>query len=458
MNVQPPASSANQSTNEILRYQEHRGLDDCPGFLASAQFNAGPAAGPLVVALRADGLEIYTGNDSQFLYDLEGRPIRFSTPHEYRFRGTSHQGSVARKIPREHGGGMERVRLDAGDLNDSCREAWTIASDACHALEGGTRPQWAQPDHHAFRAKILPLLQKIEAFTPERLAAEADRFAQVYQPVPILPPDHYASLVLQASEGCSFNTCTFCSLYRGVPFRVRTVEEFEYHLRAALFFHGEGLRRFLHIFLGQANALAIPQARLVALLKCLRRHVELPPADAAPPRAAWAYGHKSRFLGVGSFLDGFTGLNKSAADYAELRALGLVRTYLGVESGSASLLSWLQKPASPNEMLETLRHLKAGGVATDVILLVGVGGSKFAGEHVRDSLDFLKVSPLQRGDRVFLSELIERSDAPYRDRIDAAHLSRLSPEEVGAQKTELVRGIRELGLQAVPYRIEPFIY
>ncbi len=441
-------------------YQRQRALNECPGFLASVQVDAGANVGPLFVALRSDALEIYTADDTQFLFDLEGRPVRFSTPNEYRFRGVSHQGSVARKRSREQGGGFERSRLAAAELERCCAEAWTTGTHAHRALAGPGEPAWAHPDPAQARAQLLPILAKIVGFTPSRLAAEAIRFAEIYRPVPILPPDHYASLVLQATEGCTFNTCTFCALYRGTTFRVRAVDEFEQHIDAALAFHGEGLRRFTQIFLGQANALAVPQPRLVPLLEAIRRRLELPDASEGPgpARPSWAQGHRTRFLGIGSFLDGFTGLAKSVADYEELRALGLTRVYLGVESGSADLLRFVDKPAQPDEILETLRRLKAAGLATDVILLVGVGGAAFAEEHVRATLEFLTASPLRPGDRVYLSEMVESPAAPYGEHMDAKGRARLTPAETREQKAQFGDGIRRLGLQAVPYRIEPFIY
>jgi len=38
------------------------------------------------------------------------------------------------------------------------------------------------------------------------------------KPVGILPPDQYMAVVLQAAEGCAFNTCTFCDFYRDRSF------------------------------------------------------------------------------------------------------------------------------------------------------------------------------------------------------------------------------------------------
>ena len=51
-------------------------------------------------------------------------------------------------------------------------------------------------------------------------------------PVGILPPDQYLSLVVRVTEGCSWNACTFCSLYRNVPFRAKSPGELRAHLAA----------------------------------------------------------------------------------------------------------------------------------------------------------------------------------------------------------------------------------
>ncbi|HEY8496839.1 MAG TPA: hypothetical protein VIK98_07420, partial [Limnochordales bacterium] len=48
---------------------------------------------------------------------------------------------------------------------------------------------------------------EILRWTPERLLAEEERFRRVYVPISILPPDQYLSIVLQATEGCTWNRC-----------------------------------------------------------------------------------------------------------------------------------------------------------------------------------------------------------------------------------------------------------
>ena len=107
-----------------------------------------------------------------------------------------------------------------------------------------------------------------------RLTADAARFAEVYRPVSILPPDQYLALVLQATEGCSYNRCTFCNFYRDRPFRVKTPEELPAHIAAVRAFFGPALGLRKTLFLADANALVAPMSRLRAWLDVIEAETD----------------------------------------------------------------------------------------------------------------------------------------------------------------------------------------
>lgn len=442
-----------------IKYLEHKSLKDVPGFRAAIQLRLRDGR-PVFVGLREDALSVFTDEGRQYFYDLEGRPWRLSTLNYNIQRGLSHSAVRLTKLPKEQGGGFRRSPVSAGELNEFCAELHHIGVAIFESMME-TPPEkirFTKPDYQSAIAEIRPVVERIASYSPERMALERDRFVEVYQPIPVLPPDHYRALVLQATEGCSFNTCTFCSLYRGIPFRIRSPEEFDDHIRKALAFHGESLRQRSTIFLGQANAIAVPQQRLVELMKRISDHVILPGLDERPVKPRWTRGRKLHFTGIGAFIDGFTGLKKSVQEYEELWRLGLDRVYLGVESGSVEVLDWIEKPAQPDQMLETISRLKQAGISTDIILLVGVGGKAYEGKHVAESIRFIEQSPLTKGDRVYLSEVIEYSDAPYYQRMEHDRIPRLTEKELREQLEVFREAIRRRGLQPVPYRIDPFVY
>lgn len=57
--------------------------------------------------------------------------------------------------------------------------------------------------------QIYQTLLKIKTYDAQARETDIAHFHTVYKPVGILPPDQYMAVLLQATEGCSFNSCTF---------------------------------------------------------------------------------------------------------------------------------------------------------------------------------------------------------------------------------------------------------
>lgn len=283
------------------------------------------------------------------------------------------------------------------------------------------------------------------AFDAAQSAADVARYYDVYHPVGILPPDQYFSVVLQAAEGCSFNTCTFCTFYKDRPFRIKTPEEFRAHAEAVRDFLGDGLSLRRTLFLGDANALVIPQRMLVPLLDMARDVFDVE-----------ALG------GVYAFLDGFSGQKKSVEDYAVLRQRGLKTVYIGMESGSADLLQFLKKPGQPDDVIDAVRTLKRAGVAVGVIVLLGAGGKQHADAHVRETVAALNAMGLDMDDLIYFSELVVSEGMAYAQDAYQAGLDPLSHAERIAQQDEIERQLRFSHDGGTPhisrYDIREFVY
>lgn len=228
--------------------------------------------------------------------------------------------------------------------------------------------------------------------------ADADRFRELYGRVGILPPDQYASLVLQLTQGCSYNRCAFCNFYRSERFAVKEGAAFQEHLTAVLAYFGAGLTARRGTFLGEANAANLPTP---ALLEAL-----------ATVRAAFPARHPQRLDQVGAFMDTFS-TRRSQAEWNELAAAGLHEIYLGVESGSRTVLKLLQKPGDPQRMEHLVEQLKGAGIVVNLIFLCGAGGHELSWEHVAATTGLLKRLPLGPGDRVYLSDLEVHPESQY---------------------------------------------
>jgi len=393
------------------------------------------------VSLRPDGTTLSRNRREVVSFDLEGRPASWLVG------GRTFKRSLASEIygRRTVDGVRRRWRVDPQDAAVHFTHAGEAAADAEAALASGTL---RRADGKArFRALTAPeadtlagRLARMRRWTPERLSGERARFLAAYQPVSILPPDQYGAVVLQATYGCSWNRCSFCTFYQDRPFRVREPAAFAEHAKAVGALLGDAAEARRSVFLGDGNALVLSNARLRPLFEVI----------------------EARFPGrpVASFVDVFGGERKPLADWRELAERGLSRVAVGLETGSDALLAYLNKPGGAAEAEAFVGTLKEAGVAVSVILMVGVGGERFAGAHEAESRALLERLPLGQGDLVYLSPFVVQPGSAYLARAEVEGLEPLPREDRDAQYARLKQAAREAAPDArvALYHIDEFVY
>ncbi len=450
------------SARSVLRYQRNRTLGEVPALGAGIQLHLS-GGGRVYVALSPSELVLYFDQPEHALhYDLEGRLLKVAEPNLYQRRGLSHRVLVTRKRRKDEGGGVERQLL-ANDADAVVGQAQSQAAEVLARLsDGAITIEFGKPSVHQAVATLTPLLERAAKFGVEAAHADAQRFNQMYGRVAILPPDQYNALVLQATEGCAYGGCLFCELYRGVFYERKTTKQFRQHVRDAAAFHGEGLRARRSILLGQANALALPQDTLREFFGVLHEHFEFPSPEQNSVPVRWWYGSKTRFDGVGSFLDTFTGKPPTAAEFHRLRERGLRRVYIGLETGSNELLSWLCKPATAERMQRCVRALKEAGVAVGVIVLLGAGGRAFDAVHRQQTAEVVNELLLSAGDYIYFSPLVIYGGSRYDEESRALGVEPLSRQELGEQEQAIRAALRFDGQRGRPYiaryELETFVY
>lgn len=354
------------------------------------------------------------GDEATWAFDLEGRPITWWRA------GITHKRSMASGVHvRERGPeGKRRTLLDAA----GARSAFEAVFEAVAASP--------------FGARVDPLTR----WTPDRLLAERERFEAVYRPITILPPDQYGSIVLQATFGCSWNRCTFCSFYQDRPFAVRPAGEFAAHVESVAALFGRAAEGRRSVFLADGNALVLANERLRPIFERARA--------AFPGRP------------LAGFVDVFGGERKAASSWAELSQWGLARVHVGLETGHGPLLRLLNKPGSADEALAFVRDLKEAGLALGVIFMVGAGGERHAEAHLEASAALGAGLPLGRGDIVYLSPFVEHAGSEYARRAAAEGIVPLDPAAIEAQRAALEARFRAAHPEATVarYDIREFVY
>lgn len=269
-------------------------------------------------------------------------------------------------------------------------------------------------------ATTIQELTKLSETSLEFYENDVSNYHSVYKPVGILPPDQYISVVLQLTEGCSFNKCNFCSFYRDRPFLIKSPVDFDQHIVDVRNFLGNGLSLRRTIFLGDANALVVPIKKLIPLMERIHDHLDV-----------------EKLGGIFAFLDGFSGERKSTGDYEKLRDLGMNKIYIGLESGNNQLLEFLNKPGSAQDALNAVRIIKSSGISVGIIVLLGAGGKQYEANHITDTVDIINQMNLDADDLVYFSELIESEDLDYSKIAFSENLQPLSSMERQEQRIRI---------------------
>jgi radical SAM superfamily enzyme YgiQ (UPF0313 family) len=178
------------------------------------------------------------------------------------------------------------------------------------------------------------------------------------------PPSEARSLILQVTNGCSWNRCTFCEMYTQPQkrFRLKPQAEIEQELEAVAH-SGAAVRR---IFLADGDAMTLSIRRLRLILQAINHF--LPDVQR-----------------VSSYCLPRNLKKKTAGELAELEALGLRLYYVGCESGDDLVLKRVNKGETFETSLSALGKIKAAGAKSSVMILNGMGGVKYSEQHAVNS-------------------------------------------------------------------------
>ena len=172
------------------------------------------------------------------------------------------------------------------------------------------------------------------------------------------PPSEARSLIVQATIGCTHNSCTFCTMYKKKKFHLRPFEEVIEDFRIARGFYPHVGR----IFLADGDALCMTTDKLLRILK----------------GAGEIFPECTR---VGVYSRSSHILRKSVDELESLRDAGLGIVYIGAESGSGEVLKYISKGETPEQIVEAVRKAESAGIETSVTFVSGVGGKALMEEH-----------------------------------------------------------------------------
>lgn len=180
------------------------------------------------------------------------------------------------------------------------------------------------------------------------------------------PPAEAGSVLIRVADGCPHNSCAFCAMYRGVPYRAHDRDTVANSIDLAAARDPDARR----IFLADGDVLALPTELLETIL--------------AKTRAAFP-----RLSRVNCYASGQALAGKSDAELASLREKGMHTLYLGLESGCAETLRRMAKGGSLDETVAGCVRAGRAGLSVSVMVLIGIGGQELSASHASLTADAL---------------------------------------------------------------------
>lgn len=267
------------------------------------------------------------------------------------------------------------------------------------------------------------ILGKISSRSVAWLEQDSQDMVSLYSTKPIMPPDQSSALYLELSSGTEWNRCTISSSYAGRNVKPKETAQFFEHVEKVKAQLGEGLKAKKAIFLGDPGALDVDQKELLPILDKLKADFGLP---------------------IFAAFDMFsTPKRKNMIHYMDIKNHGLDRIFVFIQSGSYKVIKLFNEKINVNETLNLVNNLKDHGISVSLVILAGLGGSKYDKDHVEGSANIISQMVLESGDMIFLSPIVDSDDPEYSKIAEKEDLGSMSPEEKVQQMDRFTKAIKE---------------
>lgn len=225
---------------------------------------------------------------------------------------------------------------------------------------------------------------------------------------PIRPPSEAASLLIRLTRNCPWNQCSFCSLYKGKKFSVRSVDhivkdletverciklfkelehekdqsivkdklqslkdelksrgDWGYH--SAMTWYRNGMTS---IFLQDANSMVMKAEDLIFILKIIKEK----------------FGFVDR---ITTYARSHTIARINDQDMKAFADAGLNRIHIGMESGADTVLNLVKKGVDKKTHITAGQKVKRAGIELSEYFMPGLGGNEYSMENAIETADAL---------------------------------------------------------------------
>lgn len=194
------------------------------------------------------------------------------------------------------------------------------------------------------------------------------------------PPAEADNLILQVTHGCSWNKCSFCSMYKTKKYSIKSLQDIFCDINKFQFYYPKATK----VFLADGDALALDTKYLLEILKYLVKTFP-------------------KLRRVSTYASTQNILSKSLEDLRLLKEHKLSLFYYGIETGDDILLKKINKGVDSQQIIRSLEMVNQAKIKISTTIILGLGGEEYSTDHIRNTaklisqVDINYLSTLQLG-------------------------------------------------------------
>ena len=181
------------------------------------------------------------------------------------------------------------------------------------------------------------------------------------------PPPEADTPLLEITYGCSWNRCSFCTMYNGQKFGISPLEHVESDLKELSEIYPKSLKK---IYVENGDAFALQSHKLFEISDLIHKY--FPEVETI---ACYASIRNIK--------------PKSVEDLKKLKAAGYDCFYIGLETAYDPALKQMNKGYTQKDEYEALQKLKEAEISYNAIIMFGVAGKGNYAENAKATIKLL---------------------------------------------------------------------
>ena len=169
------------------------------------------------------------------------------------------------------------------------------------------------------------------------------------------PPLEADTFLLPVTEGCTHNSCRFCNMYQGIPFKMLPLTYLAEYLEETRKSYGKYCEKIQRVYLVGADPFALSASRLLERIELIKSYLK-----------------NAQVFTMYARTDNLN--NKSDEDLKALQLAGVDDLYMGVECGLNEVLASLNKGFRVEDTIKQCLRLNEVGIRHCDLLMLGTAG------------------------------------------------------------------------------------